>query len=143
MGAFSSISPRGPDGGPWRRICALPALWTGLLYDSAALDAAWGLVKSWTAEERQGLRNEVPRTALGTRFRDTTVREIARDVLRIARMGLRNRRRINVRSQDETVYLAPLEDVVTSGKTVADELLERYAGPWRGNIDHIFEEFAF
>jgi glutamate--cysteine ligase len=134
---------RGADGGRWRRICALPAFWVGLLYDAAALDAAWDLVKSWSAEERHALRNSVPREALATRFRDTTVHEIAREALRIARLGLRNRRRINVLSQDETIYLAPLEGVVASGKTVADELLERYQGPWRRNIDHIFEEFAF
>jgi glutamate--cysteine ligase len=85
----------------------------------------------------------VPRQALETRFRDTSVQEIAREALRIARMGLRNRRRINVLSQDETIYLTPLEGLVASGKTVADELLERYEGPWRRNIDHIFEEFAF
>jgi glutamate--cysteine ligase len=134
---------RGADGGRWRRICALPALWVGLLYDTTALDAAWDLVKSWTAEERQELRDRVPRSALATRFRDTTVQEIARQTVRIARMGLKNRRRLNPKSQDETMYLDLLTDLVVSGRTVADELLERYEGPWRGNIDHIFEEFAF
>jgi glutamate--cysteine ligase len=137
------LEMRGADGGRWRRICALPAFWAGLLYDTTALDAAWDLVKSWSAEERQALRNAVPREALETRFRDTSVQEIAREAVRIARLGLRNRRRINVLSQDETIYLTPLEGVAASGKTVADELLERYEGPWRRNIDHIFEEFAF
>jgi glutamate--cysteine ligase len=137
------LEMRGADGGRWRRICALPAFWAGLLYDATALDAAWDLVKSWSDEERQTLRNAVPREALQTRFRDTSVQEIARETLRIARLGLRNRRRINVLSQDETIYLTPLEGLVASGKTVADELLERYEGPWRRNIDHIFEEFAF
>jgi glutamate--cysteine ligase len=137
------LEMRGADGGRWRRICALPAYWAGLLYDATALDAAWDLVKSWTEEERQSLRNGVPREALQSRFRDTSVQEIARETLRIARMGLRSRRRINVLSQDETIYLTPLEGLVASGKTVADELLERYEGPWRRNIDHVFEEFAF
>jgi glutamate--cysteine ligase len=137
------LEMRGADGGRWRRICALPAFWAGLLYDTTALDAAWDVVKSWSAEERQALRNAVPREALETRFRDTSVQEIAREAVRIARLGLRNRRRINVLSQDETIYLTPLEGVAASGKTVADELLERYEGPWRRNIDHIFEEFAF
>lgn len=137
------LEMRGADGGRWRRICALSAFWVGILYDETALDAAWDLVRSWTAEERQELRERVPRSALQTPFRDTTVQEIARTALRISRLGLRKRRRINVRSQDETVYLAPLEGLVATGRTVADELIERFEGPWRGRIDHIFEEFAF
>jgi glutamate--cysteine ligase len=137
------LEMRGADGGRWRRICALSAFWVGLFYDTTALDAAWDLVKSWTAAERQQLREEVPRTALDTTFRDTTVQELARTALRISRLGLRNRQRINLKSQDETVYLAPLEGLVASGRTVADELVERFEGPWGGCIDHIFEEFAF
>ena len=137
------LEMRGADGGRWHRICALPAFWTGLLYDDAALDAAWDLVKPWTADERQELRNGVPKMGLATPFRGTTAQEIARQAVRIARTGLRNRRRINARSQDETVYLGPLDNVVATGKTVADELLERYTGSWGRNIDHVFEEFAF
>lgn len=137
------LEMRGADGGRWRRICALSAFWVGLLYDEAALDAAWDLVKSWTAEEREALRAAVPREALEARFRDTTVQELARKALRISRMGLRNRREINARSQDETVYLAPLEASVAAGRTVADELIERFEGPWKHCIDHIFVEYAF
>ncbi|WP_295555374.1 glutamate--cysteine ligase [uncultured Hyphomicrobium sp.] len=137
------LEMRGADGGRWPRICALSAFWVGLLYDEVALDAAWDLVKSWTAEERQQLREIVPREALTGRFRDTSVQELALSALRISRLGLRNRREINHKSQDETVYLAPLEFLVGSGRTVADELIERFEGRWRGRIDHIFEEFAF
>jgi len=137
------LEMRGADGGRWRRICALSAFWVGLLYDATALDAAWDLVKSWTAEERQGLRDAVPRLALQTPFRDTTVHELACAALRIARAGLESRRRVNWQSQDETIYLEPLAELLASGKTVADELLERYEGPWRRNIDHVFEEIAF
>ena len=99
------LEMRGADGGRWQRICALPAFWVGLLYDAQALDAAWDLVKDWTAEEREALRNAVPKTALATPFRDTTVQQIAREVLRISRRGLRARRRINAASQDEAMYL--------------------------------------
>jgi len=137
------LEMRGADGGRWPRICALSAFWVGLLYDEAALDAAWDMVKTWTAAERQELREAVPRAALEARFRDTCVRELALEALRISRLGLRNRREINLKSQDETIYLAPLEHLVGSGRTVADELIERYEGRWHGNIDHIFEEFAF
>jgi len=137
------LEMRGADGGRWKRICALPAFWVGLLYDETALDAAWDLVKGWTAEERQSLRDGVPRRAMETKFRDVMVAEVAREALTIARLGLRNRLKLNAASQDETVFLDPLDNIVHTGKTVADELLERYDGPWQGNVDHIFEEFAF
>ncbi|MGE0025418.1 MAG: glutamate--cysteine ligase, partial [Hyphomicrobium sp.] len=132
------LEMRGADGGRWPRICALSAFWVGLLYDDAALDAAWDLVKDWTAEERHELRAIVPRQALDARFRDTSVQELALAALRISRLGLRNRREINHKSQDEAIYLAPLEYLVGSGRTVADELIERFEGRWRGRIDHIF-----
>lgn len=137
------LEMRGADGGRWNSITALPAFWTGLLYDDAALDQAWQLVKDWTPPEREELRNAVPKTALKTPFRTTTVGEIARQTLRISRLGLKNRARINAKNQDETLYLAPLDVIAGTGRTVSDLLLDRYNGGWRGNIDHIFEEFAF
>jgi glutamate--cysteine ligase len=137
------LEMRGADGGRWGTIAALPAFWAGILYDDDALDQAWDLVRDWTEEERQGLRAGVPKTALATPFRSTTVRTLARRVLRISRQGLKNRRRINAMNQDETIYLAPIDKIAGNGQTVSDELLRRYAGEWHGNIDHIFEEFAF
>jgi glutamate--cysteine ligase len=137
------LETRGADSGPWERICALPAFWTGLLYDAQALDAAWELVKDWTAEEREALRNAVPKAALATPFRSTTVQQIAREALRISRRGLRARRRINAASQDEAVYLDILDEVAISGCTLADRLIERFEGPWTRDIDHVFEEYAF
>ena len=137
------LEMRGADGGRWGSITALPALWTGLLYDDAALDQAWQMVKDWSPPEREALRASVPRTGLRTPFRNTTVGKLARQVLHIARTGLTNRKRINDLNQDETIYLAPLEVIAGSGRTVSDQLLDRFNGDWRGNIDHIFEEFAF
>lgn len=137
------LEMRGADGGRWNSITALPAFWTGLLYDDVALDQAWQLVKDWTTEERETLRNDVPKAALNAGFRNTRVAEIARQVLRISRLGLKNRARINAKNQDETLYLAPLDVIAGTGRTVSDLLLDRYNGGWRGNIDHIFEEFAF
>ncbi len=137
------LEMRGADGGPWLRICALSALWVGLLYDKDALDSAWSLVADWSQEEREALRAAVPRSALATPFRTTTVREIAREMVRIARKGLRNRLQINRSSQDESIYLAPLEEVVATGRTLSDELIARFEGPWAGDIDHVFEEYAF
>ncbi|MET0408363.1 MAG: glutamate--cysteine ligase [Hyphomicrobium sp.] len=137
------LEMRGADGGRWGTITALPAFWAGILYDEDALDQAWDLVHDWTAAEREELRAAVPKTALATRFRSTDVRTLARQALRISRSGLKKRRRINAKNQDETIYLAPLEKMAGNGQTVSDELLRRYSGEWRGNIDRIFEEFAF
>jgi glutamate--cysteine ligase len=106
------IEMRGADGGPWRRLCALPALWVGLLYDGAALDAAWALVRDWTAEERATLRAEVPRAALKTRFRNRTVGDVARDVLEIARDGLKARALLDRNGDDESVFLDTLFGIV-------------------------------
>lgn len=133
------IEMRGADGGSYEMICAVPAFWTGLLYDTAALDAAWDLVKDWTQEEVQNLRDEVPRHALATPFRNLTVRDIARRVLEMSKAGLRNRDYRDTGDMDETRYLEPLEAIVDRGETVADRLLSQYNGPWSGNIDAVFE----
>lgn len=137
------LEMRGADGGRWRRICALPAFWVGLLYDAQALDAAWNLVKDWSADERQQLRNDVPRAALAAAIRGRSVREIARETIKIAHGGLRRRQRLDKGSRDETIYLQPLKEIIDSNQTVADDLLARYQGSWGGNIDHIFAEIAF
>jgi glutamate--cysteine ligase len=137
------LEMRGADGGRWRRICALPALWVGLLYDDTALDAAWDLVKGWSRDERQALRNGVPQAALSTPFRRSTVHEIAREAVAIARAGLKNRDRRDSKGCSETIYLDVLEEVVRTGKTPADELLERYHGDWNGSIDCLFAEYSF
>lgn len=137
------LEMRGADGGRWNSITALPAFWTGLLYDAVALDQAWQLVKDWTDEEREDLRNAVPKTALKTPFRTTNVGEISRHAVHIAHLGLKNRARINAKNQNETLYLGPLEAIAGTGRTVADRLLDRYNSQWQGNIDHVFEEFAF
>jgi glutamate--cysteine ligase len=137
------LEMRGADGGSWRWICALPALWVGLLYNRTALDAAWDLVRDWTADERQGLRNVVPKAALAAPFRDQTVRDVAREVVAIAQSGLRGRARLNSDGEDETRFVELVEEVVKSGRTPADDLLARYEGPWRGNVDHVFEEYSF
>jgi glutamate--cysteine ligase len=137
------LEMRGADGGPWQKICALSALWVGLLYDDDALESAWSLVKDWTEEEREYLRNAVPRQALKAPFRAGTVQDIAREVVRIAQRGLRRRRLLNRASQDESIYLEPLVKVAHSGLTLSDELIAKFNGPWGGNIDHVFEEYAF
>lgn len=140
----SFLEMRGADGGPWNRICALPALWVGLLYDDGALDAAWDLVKDWSMEERQALRDGVPRLALDAPIAGGRIlRDIAGEVLDIARGGLKSRARMNDAGEDETRYLAPLDEIVASGRTPAERLLDRYHGAWGGDVGRIYEEESF
>ena len=137
------LEMRGADGGPWARLCALPALWVGLLYDPGALDAAWDLVKDWTAEERETLRAGVPRAALKTPFRNRTVGDLALDVLEIAHAGLSRRAELDFFDFDETHFLNPLFQIAESGLTPAEELLRAYERRWRKCVDPVFKEYAY
>jgi len=137
------LEMRGADGGPWKRVCALPSFWVGVLYDATALDACWDLVKGWTADERQDLRDVVPRLGLDAEIGGRSVRDIAADVLQIAKSGLAARDRRDGLGVDEGQYLISLEQVIERGKTSAGDLIERFRGPWQGDIDHVFQEGAF
>ena len=137
------LEMRGADSGSLPNLLALPALWTGLLYDDAALDAAWDLVKNWSAEERQKLRDEVPRQGLAAKVQGVTVSTLAREVLKLARAGLARRKRYNVSGQDETRYLDVLDDRLARGTTPAQELLEKFHGPWAGSVDPIYGDEAY
>ena len=137
------LEMRGADAGHWRELCALPALWTGLLYDDTALDEAVALTQGWRVEEIEGLRRDVARTALRTPFRGRPILEVAKAMVAIARAGLARRARIDWDGQDETRYLRTLEEIVDGGMTKADRLLERFEGPWEGRIDPLFTELAF
>ena len=137
------LEMRGADGGPWRRLPALPALWTGIYYDDISLDAAWDLVKDWSAVERQALRDDVPKLGFAAAVRNRSVRDIAKDCLALARAGLARRGRRDPSGHDETRYLNPLDIIVANGRTPAEELLEKFHGPWRGSIDPVFAEYAY
>jgi glutamate--cysteine ligase len=137
------IEMRGADSGPWLRIPSLPALWVGLLYDDGALDAAWDLVKDWTAAERQKLREDVPRLGLKAVIRGRTVREIAKEMLELSRGGLVRRGRRNAQGHDEAQFLAPLEDIVQRGKTPAEDLLDKFYGAWGGSVEPVYQEYAY
>ena len=131
------LEMRGADSGLAPKLCALPAFWVGLLYDQSALDAAWDLVKGWTAEERQRLRDDVPRLALGATLRERTVRDISSDVLKIARGGL------EARGLKEARFLDPLDAIVARGKTAAEDLLALYQGSWQGDVKKVFSACAY
>lgn len=137
------LEMRGADGGPWRRLCALPAYWVGLLYDTVALDAAWDLVKDWTMEERAGLRADVPRLGLKAPFRKGTVQDIAKLSLKIARDGLDRRAQLDSYGRTESIFLETLEHSAESGLTPADEMLADFAGRWQGNIDEVFRDHCY
>lgn len=138
------LEMRGADGGPWGRICALPALWVGLLYDQGALDAAWDVVKGWTMEERQTLRDSVPKLGLRAPVPGgRTLLDIAPEVLSIAQAGLAARARLDDSGNNETGYLAALHEVVARGKTPAEGLLERYHGEWQGDVSRVYAEESY
>ena len=137
----SFLEMRGTDGGPWNRICALPAFWVGLLYDNTALDAAWDLVRHWSMDERETLRNAVPKLALDAPLPGGgKLRDIAGKVLDIASAGLSARNRLNSGGDNESGFLAPLQEIVASGKVPAQRLLDKFHGEWNGDITRVYEE---
>jgi glutamate--cysteine ligase len=137
------LEMRGADSGPLPSLLALPAFWVGILYDDVCLDAAWDLVKDWTAEERQKLRDEVPRLGLAAMVRGRTVFAIATEVLKLSRAGLARRKHVDVSGRDETRYLEVLEDRLARGTTPAEELLRKFRGPWAGSVDPIYADEAY
>jgi glutamate--cysteine ligase len=140
----SFLEMRGADGGRWSRICALPALWVGLLYDQGALDAAWDEVKGWKLGERQQLRDAVPRLGLQAPVPGGgTLRDLAGRVLDIAEAGLSARAALNLAGDNETGFLDPLREIVTRGASPAEWMLERYHGEWGGEVARIYDELSF
>ncbi|HTH32768.1 MAG TPA: glutamate--cysteine ligase [Xanthobacteraceae bacterium] len=137
------LEMRGADSGPLANLLALPAFWVGTLYDDVSLDAAWDLAKGWNAEERQRLRDEVPKLGLAAKIRGQTVFELATQMLKLARAGLTRRKHRDDGGRDETCYLDVLEERLSRGVTPAEELLEKYRGPWRGSVDPIYIEQAY
>ncbi len=137
------LEMRGADSGPTLNLLALPAFWVGILYDDVSLDAAWDLVKGWSAEQRQKLRDDVPKAGLAASVHRRTVFEIASDLRERARAGWRRRARLDVAGRDETRYLEALADRLARGTTPAQELLEKFSGPWAGSVDPIYTEEAY
>ena len=137
------IEMRGSDGGPWRRLCALPALWVGLIYDQASLDAAWDLAKGWSAEERLQLRHDVVTQGLKAEIGGRSVHALAAEMLEIAGAGLVARARATAMDRDEGHFLNALREIVERGETPAEELLGRYHGEWGGTLSPIYAEYSY
>ncbi len=139
----SFLEMRGADGGGLSQICALPAFWVGLLYDQTALDSASDLIGDWTAGDRDAMRNAVPKGGLDAPFRKGTVLDVARVAVDIARAGLVRRARLSMLGQDESVFVEPLQQIVRSGKTAADDMLAAYDTRWAGSVLPAFKDYAF
>jgi glutamate--cysteine ligase len=137
------LEMRGADAGPWGRLPSLTAFWVGLLYDNDCLDAAWDIVKDWSAEERQKLRDDVPRLGFKALIHNRDLLSVTRDALALARAGLARRQRFDPYGADETRYLKPLDEFVERGETPAEELLRKFHGPWGGVVDPVFAEYAY
>jgi glutamate--cysteine ligase len=137
------LEMRGADGGPWRRLPALPAYWVGILYDDDALDAAWNLVKTWTAEERQKLRDEVPKLGFAAVIAGCDVLQLAKTTVALAEKGLARRRRLDRASHDESRYLQPIQEYVARGITPAQELLKKFENEWNRSLAPVFNEYAY
>ena len=137
------LEMRGADAGGWRRICGLPALWTGIYYDQTALDAAWDMVKTWTTEERQAMRDSVPMQAFKTPFRGRTVGDLAREMLDISAAGLRLRAQTDSIGTNEEGFLQPLYELVNRGYTRAEETLAHFKGDWNGDMGRLFDAYNF
>jgi glutamate--cysteine ligase len=140
----SFLEMRGSDGGRWNKICALPALWVGLLYDQGALDAAWDLVKGWTIEDHHRIRSEVPKNGLKTAMPGGgTFQDLGKRVLDIAHAGLSARDEVNSMGENETAFLNPLRQIVESGLCPAEQLLLKYQNEWGGNLTEVYSEMSF
>jgi glutamate--cysteine ligase len=137
------LEMRGADVGPPERIAALSAFWVGILYDQAALDGAWDMVKAWSNEDRERLRRDVPRLALKAVVAGRAVCDVARDALAFSRAGLSKRAMLNGDGRDESHFLDPLDEIVASGRTPAENLLDRYHGSWHGSVEPAFRECIF
>lgn len=136
------LEMRGADAGPPDMLVALPAFWVGLLYDRQSLDAAWDLVKGWSADERQALRDAVPKQGLAATIAGRSLAELARDVMALSRAGLVRRARLDASGHDESIHLAPLDAILASGRTVAQRLEARFTEAWGGTVEPVMRELA-
>ncbi|MCY4053878.1 MAG: glutamate--cysteine ligase [Hyphomicrobiales bacterium] len=137
------LEMRGADSGPWRQLCALPAFWVGLLYDDNALDAAWQMVREWSASDRNQMRQQVPKDGLSTLLRGEPLVKWARKFVELSRNGLKARANFDSNGNDETHFLHPVEETLAREQNLAQELLECYHGKWNGNVTNIFTQYAY
>jgi glutamate--cysteine ligase len=137
------LEMRGSDGGPWRRLCALPAFWAGLFYEQSSLDAAWDVVKDWTQADRDKLRLDVTTMGLKAKVAGRSLQNVALQVLEISAAGLRARNKQDYLGRDETIFLDTLNEIARSGLTPADTMLAEYEGRWGRSVDPAYRDYAY
>ena len=137
------LEMRGADSGPWRRLCALSAFWTGLLYDADSQSAAWDLVKNWTIEDHHYLRQAAPKTAMATDFQGRTMSDLAKQVLAISEAGLKRRGILDSSGDDESSFLVTLHEIAERGYSPAEKQLRKYENEWNKSVDPLYAEYAY
>ena len=120
-----TIEIRGADSLPSPTFAALPALWTGILYDDTALAEAEALCEDLTHDELLEVRKRIPYEALRAPFRGKPLAHFAEKVVDIADRGLARRAILSREGQDERIHLAPIKALVALGKCPADALVEQ------------------
>lgn len=137
------LEMRGADGGPWRRICALPAFWVGLLYDEQAMTAAEEAVRHWGLADVAALRDAVPSQGLSAEIAGKKLFDVAREIISISSTGLERRAKLNSEGQDERIFLQPLEEIMAKKKVLAEEMLSLFNGRWNGSVEPAFEDYQY
>ena len=137
------IEVRGADAGNWRRTCALPAFWVGMLYDQNALNYALETCNKWTYNDVNNLAEEVAKQGLNSQIRGNKVLDICKELINVSKKGLKKRNILDARGRDETQYLSVLEEIVDFRKTPAEKMLEDYEEKWNGNITNLIKDLSY
>ena len=139
------IEMRGADGGPWRKLCALPAFWVGLMYDQNSLDSAWDICKNWDANTREEMRIAASEEGIAANTNGISLLDLARELIDISRAGLKNRARPGNGGlvPDECHFLNAIEEVIETGKSPACELIDKYNNEWQKDLKNVYRDCAY
>ena len=139
----SFLEMRGADGGRFESVCALSSFWVGLLYDSTSLDSSWAIVKNFNTDQLQELRIKVAKNGLNSSVEGIDLKTLTRKILNLSSDGLRRRDILNANGENESIYLDPLEKILSTGKSPSDELIERFSKNWDKNLVNMYKEYTF
>ena len=139
----SYIEVRGADGGPWSRVCALPAFWTGILYDEEILNIIWDITRHWKFSDIENFYNDVRTNGLNSKNPDgQTLNKFIEKILKYSKMGL-SKRDIFKGNDNESIFLNPLIEILKAGESPAKYWEYQYFNHWSKNIDMIYETNYF
>ena len=134
----SYIELRGVDGGPWSRVCALPAFWTGILYDETVLNDVWEKIKKWNFKDVKNFYSNVRKLGLKALTPDgSPLSKFLSDLLKLSSKGLENRK-IFLNGKNESIFLEPLDRILESGLSPAETWKNLFLSEWKENIDNIY-----